>query len=210
MSARNRLLLVLFAVSPIAYFPYSEWLATSRYGTSLFLFGQIVYLLPLLVAILGVPALLVALFFARRRAEAKFFLLVALIFIPTCIGGIVLGHKVRRSGMEAFARRSQPLVAAIHQYERDQAAPPTSLDDLVPDYLPHVPMTGMMAYPAYDYHMGSECEERFLGNAWALSVFTPLGGINFDRMLYFPQQNYPAQGFGGTVERIRDWAYVHE
>jgi len=210
MSSRVRLLLVLFAVSPVAYFPFSEWISTTRYGTSLLLFGQIVYLLPLLAAILGVPALLVALFFARRRAEATFFLLVALVFIPMCISGIVLGHKVRRSGMDAFARRSQPLIAAIHQYEQDHAMPPPTLADLVPDYLPRVPATGMMAYPAYNYHVGPECDERFMGNAWAVSVFTPLGGINFDQMLYFPQQNYPAQGYGGSLERIHDWAYVHE
>ena len=47
-------------------------------------------------------------------------------------------------------------------------------------------------------------------NPWVLVVFTPGGGINFDRMLYFPKQNYPRSGYGGGIERVRDWAYVHE
>jgi hypothetical protein len=29
-------------------------------------------------------------------------------------------------------------------------------------------------------------------------------------MLYLPSGQYPEQGWGGTLERIDDWAYVHE
>jgi hypothetical protein len=43
-----------------------------------------------------------------------------------------------------------------------------------------------------------------------LVVFTPSGAINFDQFMYFPNRNYPEQGFGGWIERIGDWAYVHE
>jgi len=27
---------------------------------------------------------------------------------------------------------------------------------------------------------------------------------------HFPNQRYPLRGFGGTIERIDRWAYVHE
>jgi hypothetical protein len=52
------------------------------------------------------------------------------------------------------------------------------------------------------YRIGNEAKEKYAGNPWALSVFTPGGGINFDRMLYFPNQNYPTHGYGGTLQPI--------
>ena len=114
------------------------------------------------------------------------------------------------AGMRSFSQRSQSLINAINAYERDHSAPPGSLDDLVPDYLPAVPSTGMMAYPEYQYYTDDEAKEHYADNPWALSVFTPGGGINFDMMLYFPNQNYPDRGYGGGLERVGDWAYVHE
>jgi len=29
-------------------------------------------------------------------------------------------------------------------------------------------------------------------------------------MLYFPKKDYPEKGYGGSLERVGDWAYVHE
>jgi hypothetical protein len=67
----------------------------------------------------------------------------------------------------------------------------------------------MMAYPEYEYITGKEAENQY-GNPWVLMVFTPSGGINFDMMLYFPNQEYPPTGYGGGLERIDNWAYLHE
>jgi hypothetical protein len=49
-----------------------------------------------------------------------------------------------------------------------------------------------------------------LDNAWVLYVDTPRAGINFDQFIYLPLTNYPPRGFGGRLERLGDWAYVHE
>jgi hypothetical protein len=132
------------------------------------------------------------------------------IFVPSCMVGIVLGHQVRRAGMHSFVERSRPLVEAIERYEHAHSAPPPSLQALVPRHLAAVPSTGMMAYPRYRYFTGEEAKDQYLGNAWALAVFTPGAGINFDMILYLPSQNYPEIGFGGSLEHIGDWAYVHE
>ncbi len=45
---------------------------------------------------------------------------------------------------------------------------------------------------------------------WALQVLPPVFGVGFDLMLYFPKQDYPENGYGGWLERVGDWAYVHE
>ena len=113
-------------------------------------------------------------------------------------------------GMGAMADRSAILTSAIERYERDNGVAPAALEDLVPGYLAEVPSTGMMAYSQYRYLAGDETEKQYQGNPWVLRVYTPSGGINFDEMLYFPNQNYPKQGYGGTLELVGDWAYLHE
>jgi hypothetical protein len=50
---------------------------------------------------------------------------------------------------------------------------------------------------------------RYEGNSWVLIVQTGVGW-NFDRLMYFPNQRYPEQGYGGRLERLNAWAYVHE
>lgn len=210
MQRRDRIQLVLFALSSLAYFPFSHWVATTPIGTTLFLWGQMFYGLALVVTLVALPVLLVRLCFRRARRASAFLLIVSGLYISCCMGGIILGHRTRMAGMHAFAERSQPLIDAIGSYERDHSVPPRSLQDLVPDYLPIVPSTGMMAYPTYRYHTGANANEEHAGNPWALSVFTPSGGINFDQMLYFPRQNYPDRGYGGSLGRVGSWAYVHE
>jgi hypothetical protein len=100
-------------------------------------------------------------------------------------------------------------VAAIRAYDIAQGRPPASLADIVPTHLSAVPRTGIMAYPNYRYYVGPEAQ-RYDKNPWVLVIHTPSGGINFDQFMYFPLQNYPQQGYGGSLVRIRDWAYVHE
>ena len=107
-----------------------------------------------------------------------------------------------------MARRSQPLIEAIDRFEREHGEPPASLEALVPAYLSSVPGTGMAAYPAYRYRVGQRAE-RFGDNAWALEVFTPSGILNFDSFVYYPNQNYQNSCMG-WVERVGDWAYLHE
>jgi hypothetical protein len=210
MERRKRIQLVLFALSAVAYFPFSEWISTTRVGTTVFLWGQAIYLFPLLGAILAAPFLLISLLSRRTRQQSFFYLLISILLIATCVFGIKLGNMIRSARMESFAERSRTLIDAIEKYDRDHSNPPKSLNDLVPDYIPAVPSTGMMAYPEYQYHTGDEAREYYSGNPWALSVFTPSGFINFDIMLYLPNKNYPRHGYGGTLQPIGDWAYVHE
>ena len=210
MNRREQIQIVVFGVSALAYFPFSEWISTTSIGTYMFLWGQIIFLLPLIFSVFALPVLLVCLIPKSTRRVALRYLLVAVLFVSCCMGGILLGSKTRMAGMQNFAQRSEKLIAAIKKYEQDNSDPPESLNDLVPNYLPSIPSTGMMAYPQYEYHSGPEARERYADNPWAISVFTPSGGINFDVMLFFPKQNYPTRGFGGSLERIAEWAYVHE
>ena len=63
--------------------------------------------------------------------------------------------------------------------------------------------TGAPGYPRFDYALDPE-------HGYELSVVTPLGGFNFDRLFYWPGRNYPGNIGGNPITRIGDWAYFHE
>ena len=67
----------------------------------------------------------------------------------------------------------------------------------------------MGAYPKYEYVVPEETND-WDGNPWVLYVDASLGILNWDMFLYFPKQNYPEVGYGGGLEKVGDWAYVHE
>lgn len=119
------------------------------------------------------------------------------------------GGKVRMAAFHKLAERSKTLVQTIKEYELRYGNPPVSLENLVPEFLPNIPQTGMGAYPEYEYKVGDEAQ-KFAKDAWCLLVETPSGGLNWDVFIYFPNQQYPKQGYGGVLERVKDWAYVHE
>lgn len=186
-----------------------EYLAVAPIGSQIFLWFETPFILGFLAAIITVVVLPLLLIVRRLRKPALAWLLASVCFLPLAFGGFLLGKKVRSSAFHDLAERSAPLVSAISRYIDDHGAPPQSLNELVPDYLSEIPKTGIMAYSEYRYEVG-ENAERYEGNPWVLRVFTPSGGINFDEFMYFPLQNYPDRGYGGSFERVGNWAYLHE
>jgi hypothetical protein len=168
-----------------------------------------VFLAPLLAA----PFAFVILpFVAIRRSGRSMVLawwIATLVYLSAAMGAVVVGEQIRGRAFKRLAERSTPLVGAISEYDRKYGGPPASLEALVPEFLPGVPKTGMMAYPEYRYYTGDKAQ-RYNENPWVLVIDTPSGGVNFDQFMYFPRQNYPERGYGGWLETIGDWAYVHE
>jgi hypothetical protein len=207
-----RIRVLAYTAVGVALFPLSEWLATQPFGTGVLLIGQFLFLIPAAVVILCSPVILLAMFFQVSRGMACRLLWYGLAGLVVALCGIYLGGLARMAGMRAFAQRSEPLIKAIKQFEADHGETPQGFDELVPKYLAARPRTGMAAYPEYRYHRQGDENDYFLrGNPWALSVFTPRGLLlNFDMMIYLPDQDYPKQAYGGMLERVGAWAYVHE
>ena len=95
------------------------------------------------------------------------------------------------------AEHSEPLVEAIRRYDTDHGRPPARLADLVPDYFPQRPRTGLRGYPEYDYRPNPG-----FGNRWVLEV-----SLGLDSLLYFESQEY---GDSEVPRRIGDWIYVSD
>lgn len=187
----------------------AEYLAVAPMGTD-FLLGIATFAyFPLLAAFPAIPVSIVLLFLRRYRMTGIKMLLACVVYLIVGIIGVRLSVEIRHNGFVDLAQRSRPLVTAIQQFEMKYGKPAKNLEQLVPEFLPAVPNTGIRAYPNYEYIAVSN-PNAYENNPWVLKVHTPSSGMNWDIFLYFPKQNYPKTGYGGWLEPIEDWAYVHE
>jgi hypothetical protein len=67
----------------------------------------------------------------------------------------------------------------------------------------------MIAYPEFTYWKDYNDIQAKPGE-YELRIDCTSGGINFDRFIYWPSEEYPDRIQGNWVERIRSWGYVHE
>lgn len=186
-----------------------QWITVSPWGEEALLFIPMILIFPLIISLILIPVSLIAAIFKRVRQKSLTWLYSSLLYF--CVGILLfkVGGFVRMQAFNGLAVRSTVLVEAIHDYDKDNGQPPKSLVDLVPRYILEIPKTGIGAYPEYRYELVTDLK-KWDENPWILYVDTPIGMLNWDMFLYFPKQNYPQHGYGGYLERIKDWAYVHE
>lgn len=113
----------------------------------------------------------------------------------------------RRAGLQRITKRAQPLIQAIDSYCTQEKRCPQQLEDLVPEYISEIPVTSAVAYPDFRYLPPGQSAYN---ESYELQVRTPIAGINWDVFVYWPDEKYPQKMHGGVVERIENWAYVHE
>ncbi|MES2459571.1 MAG: hypothetical protein V4671_03250 [Armatimonadota bacterium] len=115
----------------------------------------------------------------------------------------------RRAALVRIAENAKPVTTALEMYRLNHGSYPKSLQELVPAYLPSHPRPDALGCPVYYYQLpGTSSQATFDG--YELKLKTPNGGVNWDCFVFWPEKNYPRRMYGGSVERIGDWAYVHE
>jgi hypothetical protein len=155
-----------------------------------------------MAAIATFPLLLARSYRARVLPIIVFAGALSAFFIPA----VRVAERVRMHSFHVVAQRADPVIAAIEKYVANAGAPPARLQELVPAYISSIP-SGLP--PLLEIQTGPETRKGFNGNEWILSASVSWL-LSFDRFLYFPNQQYPQKGYGGTLERIGKWAYVHE
>jgi hypothetical protein len=200
---------ILVAVVVNSSFFFSSYWSVHPNGSDegLWLVLPLVFLAVASLAI-GVGALL-CLPFANLRKKAFLILVASLIWFGSALMSEKGGESMRIHAFRELAQRSSPIVEAIKNYELTNGAPPNTLEELVPQHLSALPSTGIKAYPYYELYL-PKSKADIDGNPWMLFVNTPSGGINFDMLIYLPRENYPDTGYGGWLEPVDHWAYVHE
>jgi len=205
--ARFIVLPLVCAAIPLVGICAAEWMAVAPRGSAAPLTLATMLVFPALAAAVLFVVGLICLCFRRSRRWAAMTVLCSITYCTAFVAALQIGRHIRTNAFHRLAERSTPLVAAIRAYEQKHGSPPDSLEALVPEFIPSVPSTGIGAYPEYRYYLAPE---HYDGNPWVLIVFTPSGVLNFDQFMYFPLGNYPRTGYGGWLERVGDWAYVHE
>ena len=162
----------------------------------------------LLFAGLALPYYLPYLLFSReRRAWAARQSLLCIALVAGVLAGYLGSMPVRRARFAAATIRALPLIEVIEAHHKATGHWPEKLESLIPSRISELPSTGMVAYPAFSYRT-SDGDDPF--KTYELAIHCPSGGINFDVFVYWPEQGYPDHMYGGWVERIGDWGYVHE
>lgn len=202
---------LLFNLAAVALQTYLEYRHVSPSGGPDPFFCSALFLLPICLSILGIPFFLFALCFRKHRRSALYALTFGGIALLTLVAAGLLQRdpSPRLRAFQALGERLMPLVDAIERYRQDHHEYPAKLEALVPRYLPALPATGMANYPEYDYYVGPRAVDRYDGNPWVI-VMRAGHGLGFDSFMYFPKQNYPEHGYGGTLVRLGRWAYVQE
>jgi hypothetical protein len=205
--------LLLWAVTPLWFFPLAWALAFSVRGWVSCIGHFLIYseLAAILFLLLAFATLLfgpIGLLFRNHRRQAAGYMVVAAVFILSFFGGFRWRMELWRSNITRVAQQGQPLVDAITAYNVEHGRSPGSLEELVPGYIDRIPDTGIGMWPDFQYVVGQP--DKFDGNEWVLLVTPPNLPMGFDQFMYFPRQNYPRVGYGGGIERIGTWGYVHE
>jgi hypothetical protein len=112
--------------------------------------------------------------------------------------------------LESCAQRAEPLVAAIERFQRDRGAPPAALPELVPDYLPLLPGTGLPKAPQFVYERRPN---RGTGDAsatipWELRVEWTAPVLEIHVLYYRPHAPDRGTFRGRPARPIGDWFYV--
>ena len=219
----NTFLLISFILSillPVIYYGVSAYsLCTgprSMHSSVKNAFDSL-FLLPGIIGIGSVaiaPAFLISAIISllKKKTDWLKLFLSAIAWMLCLVLFLNLSGEVRKQRHNAFADlavRSQTVITAINKYKTEHREYPEKMQRLIPLYLPDQPYTGFPLYPDYEYEVSSG-EDSYPIKSYELRVKCPAGGFNWDVFFYWPEGNYPENIYGGYVERIGDWAYVHE
>lgn len=208
VAARLALLTIPLWLAPLAWqLSYQSSAILSGVGRLLLAFVMVAgfFALAALAIIVASPVMIL---FRKYRIDVARAFAQAVVFLLSFVGGFSLGLIVWRKCVNELIDHGEPLVFAIHEFAAQHGRPPESLEELVPQYIAAIPLTGNGSFPKFRYVVGEPA--AYDGNPWVIIAIPPSLPMGFDQVMYFPLQNYPKVGYGGGLERFGRWAYVHE
>jgi len=200
---------VLTGIVLIIIFLAFSWLPLQPFGSYNI---QVFSVFLVFIIIFSIPVILISLVLcfpnSTRSKALRVFYYSVCIFVGSFIG-LRLGGEIRQHEFSRLADRSEGLITAIHSFVEKNQRPPQNFEELIPDYLAENPTTGMGAYPEYELIIPID-KELYGGNDWVLIVHCPLGMLNWDEFIYYPNGKYLKYDPGGYFQPIKNWAYYHE
>ncbi len=163
-----------------------------------------VSMLGIFVGVILFLVTLVGLVFRGGSRISELIWIAGLCALLSSVPAMLVSREIRKNGFQQMAERTKPLITAIKKFEKQKGHAPEALAELVPEFLPAVPTTGIGAYPEYRYEQFEDDSDP-----WELSVRCGGGFLNWDEFFYLPSENY-GKRVGGCVEPAGTWAYFYE
>ena len=187
----------------------ASWISVTKYFSFIefYYFLLALFVLYFLLPISFVWAIIA---FIRRKIYwktiGKCFFILIFSFLTLMVGSREV-QQFRHNTFEALTERSKPLINAIEKFNSDSGRYPESLVELVPAYQSEVPGTGIPLCPDYIY---SRANKETHYKKYEILIQCSGGNRKRDSFFYWPEGNYPEHIYGGRMDKINDWVYVHE
>lgn len=198
---------LVFAAIPIAWVVCDVGAATPG-GSAVEALGTIV-LASLGMICLASPLIGLALVVRGTPRSALAVVVGAILYFELYKAADRVIEAARRSRLEAWTRRTQPLIDAIEAYQRDHGSPPQRLADLAPGYLASVPPAGTRFRPTLWYFVDDKDES--VPRGWRVIAWFPRNVVDADVLSYRPgaaTTDEPGRKYKGRFDTGWDWEYV--
>jgi hypothetical protein len=156
-----------------------------------------------ILCLLAAFAFVVRLAFVKKYDLYSFLAAIILINNALLLGSVNFVGNIRGHALLNVTQIYQPVIDSLEKYKQKNGDYPSSLDQLVPDYITNLPMPYSCALPAAEYEKGS---------SWGVDQY-PTGGYRLmifvspraDLFYYLPNHNDSLCGKDNRCERINDW-----
>jgi len=169
------------------------------------------------IGIFYVPVALIACLFVKKlwRIRLMLFSIPPIVCLLIEVGLYHIVPEFKHNACQIIVSHGQPLVDAISSYQHDHNNYPENLEALVPTYIDKIPETGVRGFPYFEYEIVDLSEYQYLPPEMRKENICELRVklervFKWDRIFYWPTENYPGSIYGGDVEKIGKWAYVDE
>lgn len=201
------------------YYPFSQG-SPAVWTLNLLFFDMFIYM-PVfyagLIAVPFVPVALIASIFVKRIWRIRLIMLSVLFITAFLFQQVITKSKssIRHAANEKVMIQGQIIIDAITAYEHEHSSYPQNLKALIPKYIDEIPGTGIKGFPYFLYEIINPSERKYRVPEMGDDPIYELR-VNFYRVFkwdcffYWPVERYPDYIYGGNVENLQKWAYVHE
>lgn len=116
-------------------------------------------------------------------------------------------YNTRLTIFKTAGVKAQKLIDAVEKYNFENGSYPEKFEDITPVYLEKVPGTGIGQYPKFEYSLPGTYD---IFKKYQIKIRASLGLMKWDVFIYWPEEEYPDNMYGGYVTRLGSWAYVNE
>lgn len=199
---------LLLAAGPLLLLPAAEWADLTQREPCHTSTMVILTIMGMAVAVPLIPITSLLALVERLRRPCLVALAASVVYIGASTAGLSLADRVLLSTYRGAAERSAPVISAIEAHVVDHGEPPQRLADLVPDYLPAQPRTGIPAQPTYEYRRFAGDDPAYGGNPWMLRIPVRTGFRFFAEFIYLPSRDYTTVAHADKITPVDAWAYL--